>query len=311
MLRTIHSTLLVSLLCLSLSAQAWVIDRTFDVEKGGQLVVSTDIGSIDVETHDESRVLLEVSIDGFEPEDLEITFDHSGADLEVRAELPRYRWGHGYRHRQVEFVIKVPDEYNVDLSTQGGSISIEGLQGEIDVDTSGGSLRFRDIVGNIKGRTSGGSIDVVKADGRVRVYTSGGSIDVEQVTQSVDVETSGGTIHISEVGGDVDAQTSGGSIRIEDVAGGIDASTSGGSVRARLSEQPGGDVTLSTSGGGVTVQIADNVGMNLAARARKINSEFPVDGRTSAKKRLNGDINGGGPDLELRSSGGSISIRRI
>lgn len=307
--RTLFPALLLSA---SLSAYGWEINRSFDVEAGGELVVNTDVGAIDVETHDRPTVTVGINVEGYEEDELQIDFRPSAADLTVDLDAPRTRWGWSQsRDRRVSFVIVVPSEYNVDLSTRGGSISVRDLEGKVDVDTSGGTLEFRDIVGNIRGRTSGGSIDADDVDGEIRVSTSGGSIDVNQVTGNVEVDTSGGTISISDVGGSVEADTSGGSIRIEEVIKGVEASTSGGSVRASFSEQPTGDIRLSTSGGSVSVELDSDIAVSVSAYARRIRTDFPIDGVTSAKKRLIGDINGGGPELELESSGGGISIERL
>ena len=56
---------------------------------------------------------------------------------------------------------------------------------------------------------------------------------------------------------------------------------------------------------------ADGIGMELDARAQRITTEFPVNGVTRAKKRLRGDINGGGPVLQVRASGGGVHIEQI
>ncbi len=290
----------------SASAADWTINKTFEVESGGQLDLTTEIGSIEVFSHDEEEVIVDIEFDGLDEDEVSVKFDHQGADLSIDTDVDRGYW----RHRNIRYTVTVPKVYDLDLDTSGGSISVEDVEGRIDADTSGGSLNFRHIVGNIKGHTSGGSIDVKDADGTVNIDTSGGSIDVDDVTGDVDADTSGGSMTIADVGGRVEARTSGGSIRIENVKKGAEAHTSGGSVRAEFEDQPEGDVILSTSGGGVTVALPEDVAMSVEAYASKVRSQFPVDGVTSAKRRLRGDINGGGPELNLESSG-TIYIEKM
>ena len=299
--------LIIFTLGLPIPALAWTIERSFDVASGGELDLDTDVGSIEVDTHSAETIEITVHVDGLDEDEIKVSFDHTGANLRVEGDAPR----RSYSRKRVEFIVRVPTEYNVDLMTKGGSVSVEKLQGAVDVDTSGGSLSFGDIAGNIRAHTSGGTIEVDTADGEVNVSTSGGTIEVTDVTGSVDANTSGVSIYVARVGGSLEADTSGGSITIKNVAGSIDASTSGGSVSAEISNQPTDDIELSTSGGSVTVELEEGIAMSVNAKARRIRSDFPVDGQTSAKRRLVGDIGGGGPELDLHSSGGGISILRL
>jgi len=100
---------------------------------------------------------------------------------------------------------------------------------------------------------------------------------------------------------------------MEDVAGTVNAKTSGGSIYATLSEQPDGNCYLGTSGGGITVTVAEDMRLNVDAKTNggKVSSELPLTAQgTSGKNRLEGKLNGGGPELVLRTSGASINIKQ-
>ena len=81
-----------------------------------------------------------------------------------------------------------------------------------------------------------------------------------------------------------------------------------------LSRQPRADSRLSTSGGGITLQIAPNVSVDLDAHTSggDVDTEVPVTllGRQN-ESSIEGKVNGGGPKLVLRSSGGDIRIRKL
>jgi DUF4097 and DUF4098 domain-containing protein YvlB len=116
------------------------------------------------------------------------------------------------------------------------------------------------------------------------------------------------------VKGNVVARTSGGGIHVDDVMGSIDARTSGGSVTARISRQPEDDCRLTTSGGSVTVSLAKDIRVDVDASTSggRVSTDFPVTLRGEISKRsLRAKINGGGPELYLRTSGGSIHIREM
>ena len=296
-------------------ARADVVRKSFDVAPGGKLTVDTDRGSIEVRASGAGKVDVEVTREGSEAEDLKLDFAQSGNDVTVRGTDPRahggfnFNWGNRSR---VRFVITVPSRYDVDLETAGGSVSVDDLEGSARTTTSGGGLRFGHIRGAVWGRTSGGSISLQGGSADADVKTSGGSIDIGEVDGEVRAETSGGSIHVDRARGSVHAETSGGGIRVDEVMGAIEASTSGGSVHAYISQQPAADCRLSTSGGGVEVQLGPGVAVDVDASASggRVVSDVDLSDERKTRGSLKGKLNGGGPELRLRSSGGSVRISR-
>jgi DUF4097 and DUF4098 domain-containing protein YvlB len=288
---------------------AETIKRSFKVGDGGELDLETDVGSIEVQASGSGEVTVEVRRSGSRADELDVDFSQSGDDVTVRAELPRKMGWFGGRSPRVRFIVTVPESYNLDLNTAGGSISVSDLEGEARVKTSGGSLSFGNITGSVWGRTSGGSISLDGCSGDADINTSGGSIHIGDVDGEVKAHTSGGSIEIGRARASVDADTSGGSIRVKEVMGPISASTSGGSVSAYISEQPSSDCRLTTSGGGITVYLADDVAVDISAHASsKVNCDLDLSDSHRSKRSISGKLNGGGPELYLRTSGGSVSI---
>ncbi len=284
------------------------ISKSYTVRPGGKLTVDSNRGSIKVEGKRGDSIDVEIIqnvrssnkktikdiLDNFQ-----VRFDQDGNDLSIKAEYKR----NGIRglfnrlsnRLQVKFLITVPLEYDIDLHTSGGSISVFDLEGEVLSKTSGGSLTFENITGDIIGRTSGGSIKIGEIIGDVNAHTSGGSVRIESVE------------------GDIDVHTSGGSITIDDAMGAVKASTSGGSVTAYLSRQPERDCRLTTSGGSLTIYLDNNIGMDVDARTSggRIHTDFPIKlSGTINPRSLDAEVNGGGPELYLRSSGGGIHLKK-
>lgn len=215
--------------------------------------------------------------------------------------------------REVEYRITVPRKFDADVATAGGPISVSRLTGAVNARTSGGGLTFENIDGAVNGRTSGGGIVVRAVNGPALVRTSGGAIRITEVTQDVDASTSGGPILIERNSGRVRAQTSGGGIEIRDATGAFEATTSGGAVTASLAAQPKDGCRLSTSGGNITVKLAPGIHMDLdaAATGGRVWTDFPLPRRSHGEEReLRAPLNGGGPLLRLRTSGGGIDVRR-
>lgn len=294
------------------------IHRTFNVSSGGTLTLDTDIGDVRVNTGG-SGVTVDVKRHARSEEimrDFDVTFEQSGNDVTIRAKYDRgtSRWFNWNNDIDASFVITVPSTYNLRVNTSGGDVRIGDISGQVYARTSGGNLEIGKINGEVDGRTSGGDVTVDGATGRVDVRTSGGGVRIGAVTSSVQARSSGGSIEVRRVTGDLYAHTSGGGIVVEDAMGAVDAETSGGSIRARLSQQPRGDSRMSTSGGGITLSVAPNVALDLDAHTSggDVDSDIPVTilGKQSDSS-LQGKINGGGPRLVLRSSGGGIHVKRL
>ncbi|MFB3904263.1 MAG: DUF4097 domain-containing protein [Acidobacteriota bacterium] len=320
--------LLTLLTACGMESIAWegtddTVDRTFEVSPGGQLNVDSDLGSIEVRTAAANRVDVHIvrSANTRNAEraseilkDVNIEMDQSGNTVNVRARVPNRGWWNRNQNIRLQFLITVPREFNVDLRTSGGGITVTDLDGKASARTSGGGLHFGRIQGPVFGRTSGGGIELQGCTGHADVETSGGGIEIGDVEGDVTASTSGGPISIARARGRVRAETSGGGIRIDEVQGTLKASTSGGGITATISEQPQGDCHLETSGGSVEVRLADNIGVELDAKTSggRVRTDFPITNPLEKEKdSLRMPLNGGGPALVLRTSGGGIEVSRM
>jgi DUF4097 and DUF4098 domain-containing protein YvlB len=298
------------------------IHRNFNVRAGGTISIDADVGDIKV-TSGAGNVSVHVVRSAKTSsrsradeifKDLDVTFAQEGNNVRIRS---RYNhpssWFHWNTDLDVHFVVSVPTDYSVDLKTSGGDITVSDLGGQVHAKTSGGDVSLGRIGGLVDAHTSGGDVSMVGARTNAMLGTSGGDIKVGDAAGSLNVRTSGGSIDIRRAQSDLSAHTSGGSIEIGDAGGSIDASSSGGSIRARLSRQPRGDSKLSTSGGGITVFLAPAVALDVDAHTSggDVASAVPLTilGKQDDSS-LNGKVNGGGPKLVLRSSGGDIRLAK-
>jgi DUF4097 and DUF4098 domain-containing protein YvlB len=299
-----------------------VIRKGFNVADGGTLRLDANYGDIKIVAGG-TGVAVEVvrKARGRKGEERlrqhEVSFSQQGNDVIIETgdeEHDRwFRWM-DWDDFQVQWNIRVPARYNVNVKTSGGGIELDNLGGTVEARTSGGSISTGRLGGEATLRTSGGSITIDGGSAKIDARTSGGSIRVGDTNGPVDVRTSGGSITLARVRGNVVARTSGGGISIDEASGSVDASTSGGSIRAQISGPITADSKLSTSGGGVTVSIAPNVAVDLDARASGggVRSDIPVTIQgTMDDDELRGKINGGGPKLVLRTSGGGIRVKSL
>lgn len=285
-----------------------VVEKTFSVTGDGTLRVETHGGEIQVLPGKDSVVRITAkqrvnARDEAEADELlkklELSFEQNGNNVFVVSKYERKPSGFRFRSWppvQVNFEIEVPPGFATDLNTSGGAIILGDLEGDATLRTSGGGIRIGKIGGGVDARTSGGGITLEEAQGPVELKTSGGNISVGRVAGPADLSTSGGNINIDSVAGSLRAHTSGGNIRAS-VSGALSQdcslSTSGGSVNVRMDKRAAFRLDASTSGGSVDAS-------GLALVAEKSNRE---------RSRVAGAVNGGGPLLKLRSSGGGISVK--
>lgn len=300
------------------------IHRTFSVHGGGTLTIDSDLGDIRV-TSGGTMVTVDVlrkantsskekADDLFR--DYRVEFTQAENDVQVTARHTRASsWFHLFGNDlDIQYVVTVPSRYNLKLATSGGDIKVGDLNGDVRCKTSGGDLELGHIGGVIEAKTSGGDLNVAGVRGVATLGTSGGTVKIGDAGASLEVKTSGGSISIDRVGGDLLARTSGGNISIREASGIIDAETSGGSIEAGMSRQPRGDSQLKTSGGGIVLSLASGVALDLDAHTSggDVQTDVPVTllGKQS-DSTLNGKVNGGGPKVVLRSSGGDIHLRKL
>jgi hypothetical protein len=284
------------------------VEKTFTVQPGGALHIDTQGGEIRVTPSADSvvkvtaRERIRANTDA-EADDLlkklDLTIEQTGNDVSASAkyesEMPGFHFG-SWPPVSVDFIVTVPASFSTDLHTSGGGITVGDLAGKVYARTSGGSIKLGKLGGAVDARTSGGSVTLDEARGSAALHSSGGSITVGRVLGSADISTSGGGIKIDSVEGSVQAHTSGGSVRAG-ITGPLKEdcvlSTSGGSVRVNVDKTAAFRLDASTSGGDV-----DAEGITIT-----------MEKSNRSRSKLAGSVNGGGPLLKLRSSGGGIVVR--
>jgi DUF4097 and DUF4098 domain-containing protein YvlB len=96
-------------------------------------------------------------------------------------------------------------------------------------------------------------------------------------------------------------------VNLRQISGSVDASTSGGSMDIEI-DQVDKYVTASNSGGNIHLTLPANKGLDLRLRGNKIRvdalSNFSGE---QDDHNLNGTVNGGGADVNVKTSG-SITL---
>lgn len=224
------------------------------------------------------------------------------------------------------------------LETGGGNIIAKNISGELIANTGGGHITIGSVAGNATLRTSGGHIRVTSVQGTAHFETGGGNITLEHSGAELTAETGGGGITVGEAAGLVRARTSGGGIKVVRTFGPTNLETSGGSIyltqvdsAVKASTSDGGITAwfvapkkspgvceLQSSSGDIIVHLPRELPVTIDALVMKggdhrvfVDPAFPLkvsydDLKGSHMVRAEGDLNGGGEVLKLRTVAGNI-----
>ena len=161
----------------------------------------------------------------------------------------------------IQYEVKVPAGYNVEvktdagdietsdiggtanLTTQGGNIhtgrlgsiwASKGMPGRsiARIETDGGHIQVQDVSGDLTALTAGGHINTGNIAGDASLRTGGGHIQVAgQIGGRADLDTEGGNITVGGANRFVSVRTGGGQIDFGEVRGSVRAQTGGGGIR--------------------------------------------------------------------------------
>jgi hypothetical protein len=270
---------------------------SFKVEKGGTLEIKVDYGDITITPWDKNEVYVRaLGLDEDELRHLKIDGDKNRVTVKLRDTDDE-------SSEDAEFEVNIPKEFDADLNTGGGNITIEGdlkgsvkgstgggniklhnvvngklslstgggdviggtIGGDVRLSTGGGNVTLNDIAGDVKSSSGGGDIKVGKANGSAEVSTGGGNIKLDGATGEVTVSTGGGNVEVRDVSGRVKASTGGGNVDLSNITGRIVSSTGGGDVVAELNPSGKGDSKISTGGGDIKLYVVGNAKATIEA----------------------------------------------
>ena len=269
-------------------------EKDFAVKSGEKLKISAEVADLNIRTWDKEEINIKVYGNNKAESRMQFEFEKTSYGVRIRAEKSgswiSNLFGTGI---QAKIDIMAPKNFELELSTSGGDITVGSLKGKQYIHTSGGDIELSNTEGNLNAITSGGDIKVHKHFGWSKVETSGGDIIFKDCEGDVNGETSGGDITVEARNGKINLSTSGGDIKLyyKGDNRGIMLDTSGGDIYAFVPGDIKANADFSTSGGDVTNKIK-------ATNAAKESSH-----------KFIGELNGGGNKFTAETSGGDIVVK--
>jgi len=223
----------------------------------------------------------------------------------------------------------------VNITNGTGDIEVRDTGGDVSIDTRKGDTKVSDTKGNVKISGHGGEINVSGATGGLTIDGEFyGSIRADKMAKGVrfvsqrtdltlsqlngHMEASPGNLEIYDAPGNLSLRTQD-DITLENPGGKVKIENRRGNVDVRFSFVPKEDIEITNSSAGITLSLPESASFEIAADCHSgdINNEFQSDslkqtsGTGSGDSHLEGKYgNGRGPKITLKTSYGSISLRR-
>jgi DUF4097 and DUF4098 domain-containing protein YvlB len=302
--------------CLSLllvaAPLAWgaierVDNRVFPVQPGCTLKLDTYRGAILVTEGDQPEIsvalTLRFAVDTEEEADrireaLNLEMKAEGNTVVIRARNPRetrirFVWHDKYQI-DLSYVITVPRQCHVDLTTLNGGIKVGNLEGNLVARADTGSISFKRITGSVEAKTNFGEILVSRCSGAVKLHVLRG------------------TLRVGTVGGTADLKNDSGDIEVLGIRANAKVYCAAGDVTIGFYKGVAGDSRVDASGGNIYAKIDPEAACAIEASSvfGRVESKLPVEIETGAlgKSRLSAKLNAGGPRLTLHANGGHVKL---
>jgi DUF4097 and DUF4098 domain-containing protein YvlB len=234
----------------------------------------------------------------------------------------------------VEFTITVPSETAVKVNIDFGTITLADTAGDADLQSNFGGVSASNVhaTGDVTLRTDFGKIEFKRGTANnLTIKTNSGSVTLDDVlvNETVDVDSDFGGITLTEVDASTySVSTNSGSITITGAHGAVTAHSDFGDVTVREAEEV--TLDLKTNSGGITFSgslgdgphslVSDFGSVRLTIPADsaltvdlqtdfgKITSDLPITASGDLDEHWQGDINGGGVRLTVKTNSGGISL---
>ena len=282
------------------TAAEGTFELEFDVTGAVELEVSTGSGDVTVRRGGNGSVQVAGTIHVSRRAD-----DPAGALRSIQATPPIEQNGNRIvigrnsdedrelmRNVSISYEITVPADTGLQTRSGSGDQDIMDVAGPVEVTSGSGDIEFSNIDGDVEARTGSGDITAERIAGSLQSQTGSGEIEVEQ--------SGPGDVAISTGSGDIEAR---------DIRGGLSASSGSGDIE--VDGEPTDDWSVSASSGGITLDLPAQFGFDLDAETSSgsISMDQPITNQNTRRNRLSGQVNGGGVQIRLRTSSGSIRIR--
>ena len=151
---------------------------------------------------------------------LTLTLEKKGDNAVLKGYFEDGSWGES---PSVRLEVIVPSRFALNVEDSSGSVTVNGVSGDIEIDDSSGSITMNEVGGSIDITDSSGSISITDAGSDVSIEDGSGSIKVRNVGGGVTIDDGSGSISVKNVEHDLIILGDGsGSVKFSDIRGSVE-----------------------------------------------------------------------------------------
>ncbi len=266
-----------------------------------RITAQSDADSIRVVVIQAAAVETEAAMDArLAPLQLDMSLRDGTVEVSARyAKTIAWSW-QNWPPVSLSYDIIVPMRCDVEVTTVAGGIVVGALEGSVVLANQSGSIFTGEIQGPLTARSLAGEIAVTAAQGPIEVSTRSGNIS------------------IGRAGGRTQVSSHGGYIEVQRAAGELVLRGNGSSAKVGFAPQMRKNADIELSGGELELVLETNSALTLDVRSSVFGK---VEGRGElplavvagglGRSRLEATLNGGGPRITARVSGGNVLMRGV
>ena len=253
------------------------------------------------------------------------------------------------RSVRLDLEVHVPRQASVELRTERGGVTVQGVNGNVTTSSRGGAdVEIRDVTGNVDAELRGGDVRVTNIKGDVKLAGRGGEVDVTDVTGLASVTGEfGGPIRMKNVAkearfnsrrsdvvfsslkgqmemrsnemevydaGSVNINTSAYDITLENPTGRVLIDNRNGNIELRYNNPPKEDVEVNNERADIEILMPPSSAFTVDASSRngRAESDFKTGVNVTESDndgRIQGTVGQRGPSFKLRSTHGTVRLR--
>jgi DUF4097 and DUF4098 domain-containing protein YvlB len=308
MLAICGATFLAAGLTVTSRANADEYTKSYSLTGRASVHVDSDNGEIRVITSDGTKVDFDVKYDKAAWEAAGekgplIDSRQSGNSVELTAYVRAQTtddWNpssYVERRLSIDIEVRVPRNADLRLETHNGLVDVSSVNGNVTI------------------KTHNGGVHVARLSGTLDIDSHNGGITLDAVKGSMKVGTHNGRIAGNGLDGKCAAVSHNGAIDIKGRFDSLDASSSNGAVDARA--EPGSKMSsnwsIETTNARIDLAIPTDLKATVNADTNhgQVTFDLPVTLQGAASRtQVRGSLNGGGPDLLLRTTNGAIHVHK-
>ena len=198
------------------------------------------------------------------------------------------------------YEIKVPRRCDVQVATREGTIVIGSLEGHVVLSNESGNI-FTDEI-----------------RGPVTAHSTTGAVAITAATGPIDASTLRGNIMVGRAGGRTRLSSQGGYIEVQQASGELVIRGNGSDAKVGFAPPVRSPADIKLSGGELALVLDTNSACTLDVRSSifgkvGVRGELPLTVLAGGEgwSSLEATVNGGGPRITARASGGNVVVRGV